>query len=99
MPKTGGKAAHTASSDIPRIIPCNRGANAYVLTLDGRTNNHATASDEFLDALISLDMNERIANELTALAEAHPGCGWDKVAGRLANRIASSVPDAELATV
>lgn len=69
------------------VIPLNRGRHAYVRNLtNGRTAHLATDSDAFVDeirALIEAGHGPKVRAELAALAEAHPGHGWDTAEKRL----------------
>jgi hypothetical protein len=69
------------------LIPLNRGRHAYVRNLtNGRTAHLATDSDAFVEeirALTAAGHGAKVRAELTALAAAHPGHGWDSAEKRL----------------
>lgn len=69
------------------LIPLNDGKNAYVRNLtNGRTVHLRTASDAFVDeirVLAGAGHATKIRSEIRALAEAHPGHGWDATEQRL----------------
>ncbi len=69
------------------VIPLNNGKHAYVRNLtNGRTVHLRTDSDAFVEevrALAAAGHGAKIRAELSALAEAHPGHGWDATEKRL----------------
>jgi hypothetical protein len=69
------------------LIPLNRGKHAYVRNLtNGRTAHLATDSEAFdaeIRSLAEAGHGAKVRAELAALAEAHPGQGWDTTEKRL----------------
>jgi len=69
------------------VIPLNHGKHAYVRNLtNGKTVHLRTDSDAFVEELRVLTgagHGAKIRAELTALAAAHPGDGWDAAEKRL----------------
>ncbi|HEX6497850.1 MAG TPA: hypothetical protein VF054_02330 [Micromonosporaceae bacterium] len=69
------------------LIPLNNGKNAYVRNLtNGKTVHLRTDSDAFVEeirVLAAAGHGAKIRAELGALANAHPGHGWDATEKRL----------------
>jgi hypothetical protein len=69
------------------LIPLNRGRHAYVRNLtNGRTVHLATDSEAFVEEIRTLTgagHGAKLRAELAALADTHPGHGWDTVGKRL----------------
>jgi len=85
-----GQAAGGALSvlgEFKYVIPLNGGKHAYVRNLtNGKTNHLRTDSDAFIEEIRTLAAaghGAKVRAELTALAAAHPGHGWDITEKRL----------------
>jgi hypothetical protein len=82
---TGG--ALSVLGEFKYIIPLNGGKHAYVRNITtGRTERLSTDSEQFVAevrALTGAGHGNKIRAELAALAEAHPGHGWDATEKRL----------------
>lgn len=80
-------AALNVLGEFKYLIPLNRGKHAYVRNLtNGRTSHLATDSEAFdaeIRALVEAGHGNKVRAELTALAAAHPGQGWDTTEKRL----------------
>ena len=85
-----GAAAGALSvlGEFKYLIPLNHGKNAYVRNLtNGKTVHHRTDSDGFIEEIRTLagaGHGTKVRAELTALAAAFPGDGWDATEKRLA---------------
>ncbi|HEY8474649.1 MAG TPA: hypothetical protein VIL37_18690 [Natronosporangium sp.] len=87
-----GQAANQAGAlsvlgEFKYLIPLNGGRYAYVRNLtNGRTAHLRTDSEAFVEEIRALSQaghGAKIRAELAALAEAHPGHGWDTTEKRL----------------
>jgi hypothetical protein len=85
-----GAAAGALSvlGEFKYLIPLNHGKHAYVRNLtNGKTMHHRTDSDAFVEEIRTLagaGHGAKVRAELTALATAFPGDGWDATEKRLA---------------
>ncbi len=82
-----GSGALTVLGEFKYLIPLNNGRHAYVRNLtNGRTRRLPTDSTQFVEEIRMLaeaGHGPKIRAELAALAEAHPGHGWDATEKRL----------------
>ena len=85
--KAGSTGALSVLGEFKYLIPLNGGKHAYVRnTTNGRTERLATDSDAFVEEIRTLagaGHGTKIRAELAALAEEHPGHGWDTAEKRL----------------
>ena len=85
-----GAAAGALSvlGEFKYLIPLNHGKHAYVRNLtNGKTLHHRTDSDAFVEEIRTLagaGHGAKVRAELTLLATAYPGDGWDATEKRLA---------------
>lgn len=82
-----GQGGLSVLGEFKYLIPLNHGRHAYVRNLTtGRTAHLATDSDAFVAEVRSLaeaGHGAKVRAELTALAAANPGQGWDTTEKRL----------------
>ena len=85
--QAGQGGAQTVLGEFKYLIPLNHGKNAYVRNLtNGKTMHLRTDSDAFVEeirVLAGAGHAAKVRAELTALANAHPGDGWDATEKRL----------------
>jgi hypothetical protein len=85
--QAGQGGAQTVLGEFKYLIPLNHGKNAYVRNLtNGKTVHLRTDSDAFVEeirVLAGAGHAAKVRAELTALANAHPGDGWDATEKRL----------------
>jgi hypothetical protein len=85
--QAGAGAALSVLGEYKYLIPLNNGKHAYVRNItNGRTERLPTDSEGFVEeirALSGAGHAAKIRAELAALAEAHPGHGWDATEKRL----------------
>ncbi|HEX6968571.1 MAG TPA: hypothetical protein VF174_07155 [Micromonosporaceae bacterium] len=85
--QAGQGAALSVLGEYKYLIPLNGGKHAYVRNLiSGRTRHLRTDSPEFIEEIrqmASAGHGAKIRNELSNLAAAHPGHGWDATEQRL----------------
>lgn len=85
--QTGSAGALNVLGEFRYLLPLNGGKHAYVRNItNGRTERLATDSDAFVEeirVLVGAGHGTRIRAELAALAQAHPGHGWDTTGKRL----------------
>ncbi len=85
--QAGSGGALSVLGEFKYLIPLNNGRHAYVRNItNGRTERLATDSERFVAEIRSLSSaghGAKVRAELSALAEAHPGHGWDTTEKRL----------------
>ena len=83
----GQSGALSVLGEFKYVIPLNSGRHAYVRNLtNGRTAHLRTDSDAFVEEIRVLTQaghGAKIRAELSALASANPGHGWDTAEKRL----------------
>jgi hypothetical protein len=84
---SGQTGALSVLGEFKYVIPLNAGRHAYVRNLtNGRTVHVRTDSEAFVEEIRSLTQaghGAKIRTELTTLAAANPGHGWDTAEKRL----------------
>jgi hypothetical protein len=85
--QAGAGGALSVLGEFRYLIPLNRGRHAYVRNLtNGQTVHLATDSEAFVEeirTLVGAGHGTKLRVELAALADAHPGHGWDTIDKRL----------------
>jgi hypothetical protein len=85
--QAGQGGALSVLGEFKYLIPLNGGKNAYVRNLtNGKTAHVRTDSEDFVDVirvLAGAGHGPKIRVELTGLAAAYPGDGWDTTEKRL----------------
>ncbi len=85
--QAGAAGAITVLGEFKYVIPLNNGKHAYVRNLtNGRTEHLPTDSARFIDEIRTMAAaghGPRIRAELVALAQTHPGHGWEDTENRL----------------
>ena len=85
--QAGSAAALSVLGEFKYLIPLNHGKHAYVRNLtNGKTTHLRTDSDAFIEEirlLAGAGHGAKLRAELTALASANPGDGWEDTEKRL----------------
>lgn len=85
--QAGQGGALSVLGEFKYLIPLNGGKHAYVRNLlNGKTNHLRTDSEAFVEeirALATAGHAAKIRTEITSLAAAYPGHGWDATEKRL----------------
>ena len=86
--QSGAPGALNVLGEFKYLIPLNHGKYAYIRNLtNGQTVHLRTDSDAFVEEIRTLagaGHGAKVRAELTLLATAYPGDGWDATEKRLA---------------